>query len=341
MIEMEVYRALFEHSPDGIVVVGPDGIIQDLNPAACTIFGYDFEELVGRPVEILVPESDRDRHVKHRDVFVREKRGSRPMGAGLELAGRRKDGTTIPVEISLSHLESGRSLATVRDVTLRRRLRNFGVGALRAAEDERTLIARDLHDDTAQQLAALLIHLRLLERAEDADGRSRQIETLRSGIEYAAEGIRRIARGLRPPELEDAGLQAALLSHTRRLEESRELVVDLDVDQVDGLLTPDTLLIVYRIVQEALTNVARHANVGRAEVRVFEEGGEVIAEVRDEGRGFSTTYDSATGDGLGVLGMHERAVMAGGRLDVQSAPGEGTLVRLRIPTEFDPERPRV
>lgn len=342
-VPIENHRALFESAPDGIVVVDESGLIRDANAEAEHMFGYARDELDGQPIEVLVPESARESHEGHRTRYVSSP-VRRPMGIGMELAGRRKDGSTFPAEISLNRMvdENGSyTVATVRDVSARKRLRDFGVGALRAAEEVRARIARELHDDTAQQLSAHLIRLRLLEQAATEADRREHLEELRTGIQATAEGVRRIARGLRPPELQDAGLEAALRAHARRLGDSHGLAVEFAFQSVDRYLTPDGLLVVYRIVQEALTNTARHAGVGEARVELRIEDGEVLAEIRDEGKGFVPERTFGEGRGLGIMGMQERAVMVGGRLDVISQPGEGSCITVRIPWEISAEVERV
>lgn len=342
-VPIENHRALFENSPDGIVVVDSGGVIRDANPEAERLFGYTASELEGSPIETLVPEDARGRHVRHRGNYTNQAM-RRPMGIGLELSARRKDGSTFPVEISLNRMEHRGeefTVATVRDVSLRKRLRDFGAGALRAAEEVRARIARDLHDDTAQQLASHKIRLRLLERAKTEEERAEHIRILREGLEATTEGVRRIARGLRPPELEDAGLVAALRAHARRLEDSHGLRVRFDVEVPDRFLTPDGLLVVYRIIQEALTNVARHSGTHEAQVGLKVRDGFIDVEITDRGQGFWPHRTHSEGRGLGIMGMQERAVMVGGRLEVDSRPGEGTRVWVRIPAEFGQEVERV
>lgn len=343
MTSSESYRVIFEGSPDGILVVDAEGVIRRANPQAERLFGYPLAELEGSPVEILVPDAERGAHRGYRERYVEDPH-SRPMGVGLELRARRRDGTEFPVEISLSPIvtDEGRvTVATVRDTTQRKRLRDFGAGALRASEDERARIARELHDDTAQRLVTALIRLRILERQIDDEDARRQIADLRDSLEVTADGVRRIARGLRPPELEDAGLVSAVRSYARALHEGRGLDVVMDLEPVDRYLTPDGRLVLYRVVQEALNNVARHAGIDRANVRLHESNGQIVAEVRDEGRGFAPDRVQAAGGGLGLLGMQERAVMVGGRVTVDSRPGEGTSVVIRIPVELEAEVERV
>lgn len=331
------YRAVFEAAPDGIVIVDEEGLIRDLNPRLLTMFGYSREELMGRPVEVLVPETVRDAHVVHRTRYMEAPR-SRPMGIGMELAGRRKDGSELPVEISLSPLPGDGDhlsvVAVVRDVSLRKRLREFGAGAMRAAEEERQKIARELHDDMAQRLSALLVLLRLVSRSQDVGKRTERLEEMRSQLMEVAEEVRRIARGLRPPVLADAGVVPALQAIVRDLRGSAGLDVTLETAAVDHLLTEDEKLVVYRVVQEALTNVVRHARASRVTVRLGRENDRVLAEVIDDGVGFEPDAPGPEG-GLGLIGMQERAATVEGWLRLESRPGRGTTVRLEIPV--DPE----
>lgn len=326
------YRAVFEAAPDGILIVDAAGIIQEVNPAALRMFDYERSELVGREVEVLVPEPLREVHVRHREEYMESPR-ARPMGIGMELAGRRRTGERFPVEISLSPLRAGPEtsvIAVVRDVTLRKRLRAFGAGEMRAAEEERQRIARELHDDMAQRLSSLLLHLRLATRAEDHEVRASRLAEMRSQLQEVAEEVRRIARGLRPPALGDAGVLPAVQGLVRDLRTSRRVRAQLEAEPVDHLLSADEKLVLYRVVQEALSNVVRHANAQQVQVRIAPADGTVIADVVDDGRGFDPDHEPTNG-GLGLLGMRERAATVGGRLRVESAPGRGTRVRLEIP----------
>lgn len=329
------YRRVFLASPDGIVMVDREGVIRDVNPRATEMFGYDRRELLGREVEVLVPDAARGLHRKERERYVDDPE-PRPMGAGRELRGRREDGTVFPVEISLSPVRTGEGdliIATVRDLRRRERLREFGADALHAAEEERQRIARDLHDDTAQRLAALLIRLRAeANRAEDQT--VDLLEELHAEVLEITEDVRRIARGLRPPALKDAGLAAALQAHVRAASQNERAAVDLEVGPVDAALTPDSALALYRIAQEALSNALRHSGADRIEIRVERTDEEVALEVTDDGRGFEApAAPEAEGRGLGILGMYERAHGVGGELTIESEPGQGTRVRAVVPAD--------
>jgi PAS domain S-box-containing protein len=328
------YRAVFEAAPDGILVVDHRGIIRSANPMASRMFAYERDDLVGQNVDALVPDVARKAHADHRSRYVRAPR-ARPMGAEMDLTGRRRDGSEFPAEISLSPWESAegmRIIVTVRDVTQRQRLRDFSAGALRASEDERRRIARELHDDTAQHLASLLMWVRLIEPKIESEEVREKLRELRNEIAACAEGVRRIARGLRPPELEDAGIVAALRAHARSMREGAGMDVRIDAEAaVDGLLGSDARLVLYRIVQEAVSNALRHAGTTSVRIELLVEEEKVIGLIRDEGRGFGE--ESRGGAGLGLLGMQERAAMVGGRLSIESQRGKGTLVRVELPVE--------
>jgi two-component system, LuxR family, sensor kinase FixL len=333
-VELAEYRAIFEASPDGFLVVDREGVIRAANPRVEELFGWPPEELLGEKVELLVPEMHREAHSGHRSRFVADPH-NRPMGVGLELRGRRRDGTTFPVEISLSpwrSTEGGlRVICTVRDVSEYKRLRNFSEGALQATEEERRRIARELHDDTAQRLATLILRVRRLAEERDAHTRSVLHEQIREEIVDAAEGVKRMARGLRPPEIEELGLALAITAHVRSLREGAHFEVTTDLGAVDHALNVTAKLALYRIVQEALSNARRYAGVDRARVRLFLEDGTVVAEIEDEGQGFLQSQAVESGGGLGLVGMRERAAMVGGRVTIHSEPGEGTRVRVTVP----------
>lgn len=340
MLSIDEFRAIFAAAPDGFVIVRADGTIRAANEKIEQLFGWSASELEGQPVEVLLPEALGARHRKHRQAYVRAPH-DRPMGAGLDLQGRRRDGTDFPVEVSLSPWTAAdgdlQVICSVRDVRAVRRLQNFSEGALRASEEERKRIARELHDDTAQRLATLILRVRQLAYVSDDRDRHSLFEQVRSEIVEAADEVRRMARGLRPPEIEELGLAAALQAHVRALRESGALRVHADLRPIGKLLDPTAKLALYRIVQEALSNVRRHSGADTATIWLGLDDGEVVAEVVDAGRGFTLATEGDGQRGLGLVGMQERATMIGARITFDSVPDEGTRVRVSVPIRAENE----
>lgn len=332
------YQAVFRAAPDGIIIVDRSGTIRDANPQAAQLFGYTREELVGSKVEQLVPPSYRERHPEQRAHYHDNPR-ERPMGIGLQLRGCRKDGRQMPVEVCLSPFETEEGefvIAVVRDISERDRLRRLGAGTLQAVEEERRRIARELHDDTAQRLAALLVRLGVLRRTPDPQAREELLEQLHEQLAEAVEGVRQISRGLRPPALEDVGLEAAIRSYLRSFLDGADLDMAVEMESVNGLLGSDAQLMVYRVIQEAVSNIVRHARATSAQVQLRRTGAEVEVIISDDGRGFDPEDAFLEGaflekGGLGLVGMDERARLVGGTLAVRSVPDKGTRVELRVP----------
>jgi PAS domain S-box-containing protein len=331
------FRAVFDAAPDGVLIVDNRGRIRDVNPRLEAMFGYTRAELIGQPVDMLVPDTAKPVHEGHRERYA-GRPYARSMGEGLDLQGQRYDGTLFPVEISLSpmHTEDGEFvISTVRDVTARRRLRDFSVSTLRAAEDERLRLAQELHDDTAQQLSAMLLQLKVARTSTERDELAQRLDELREAIQACADGVRRIARGLRPPALQDVGIVAAIQAHVRRLTETLDLDVGIEADRLDGALGADSSLVLYRVVQEALSNVVRHSGARAATVTVRREDSTVVAVVQDDGVGFDPEQANAD-HGLGLIGINERVSSVGGRVEVESEPGRGTRLTFLIPIAPEP-----
>jgi PAS domain S-box-containing protein len=324
------YRAVFEAAPDGIVLVEPDGAIVDVNPCALRMFGYERDEIVGQAVEMLVPREMRRNHLEHRHRYMEAPR-ARPMAVGMELRGVRKDGSEFPVEISLSPVTEARGgyvISIVRDLTERRALQAFGAGAVRAAEEERQRIARELHDEVGQALTAVVLQLdRVARRAgpEREDGVAEARETVRASLEE----VRGIVRRLRPEALDDLGLRSALAALTNDVARRTGVRVERRIAPDLPVLDPEEELVVYRVAQEALTNVVRHARTDAARVTLIARDTEIELLVHDDGVGVDQhTVEESSG---GIRGMRERALLIGSRLEVVAAEAGGTDVRLHVP----------
>ncbi|HEX5609235.1 MAG TPA: sensor histidine kinase [Solirubrobacterales bacterium] len=207
--------------------------------------------------------------------------------------------------------------------------RRAGSAALRAQEEERTRVARDLHDEVNQSLTGLLLRLEAVREAAPPELESELAET-KSLANQAMRELLSLARQLRPTALDDLGLTAAVGGQVEQVGRG-EIEASFDAEGDFSDLSDDAQLVVYRVAQEALSNASRHSGATRVEVRMRRrEDGGVGLEVADDGRGFA--FDESEG-GLGIGGMRERALLVGGELTIESRPGRGTTVALTLPPE--------
>jgi len=225
--------------------------------------------------------------------------------------------------------ELDQSLVKAREYQVR--LRQMSSQVLTAQEEERKRIARELHDDTAQALTSVLVRLRLLERSLEDERLRRGLAELRDLTGATLEGVRRLAIDLRPPMLDDLGLEAALQSLVQDFSQ-RWLIRATFTSSRFGRLPVEVELVLYRIVQEALSNVARHANASRVLVRLTRRGRTLRLLVEDDGCGFDVEATKHSREsGLGLFGMEERLALVSGTLRVESTVGGGTRVSAEVP----------
>jgi two-component system, NarL family, sensor histidine kinase UhpB len=207
--------------------------------------------------------------------------------------------------------------------------RESGFRALVAEETERRRVAAELHDEIGQRLTALLLQIDRLSKSAPRDLHGEFTATL-DATKETLEGVRGLARRLRPEVLDELGLVAALRNLCDRIEDSTGVVVRRSLDPALPPLTPDAELVIYRVAQEALTNVVRHAAVDEAHVALAVDDGEVVLVVHDDGVGVrERTAEDSSG---GIRGMRERALLIGARLEVVPSDDRGTDVRLHLPS---------
>lgn len=218
----------------------------------------------------------------------------------------------------------------------RDQLQKLSEQVLAAQEDERKRIARELHDETAQSLTTLLVRLKMVERAKDPGTLHSSLHELRELTVQTLEAVRELAVELRPSTLDHLGLVAALESHADSYAARFPVMVDFAVHgftEADGdRLPPQVELVLYRVVQEALTNVAKHAGAHHVAIRLERRPREVIATVEDDGHGFDVEDVMRSRErGLGLFGMQERLALVQGHLAIGRVEGGGTRVQATVP----------
>jgi PAS domain S-box-containing protein len=329
---------LLDSAMDGIVSVDDTQRIVLYNRAAEKMFGWTAAEIRGQPLDTLLPARYRPMHGQQVRRFGATGTTSRRMGDNTVLYALRKDGTEFPIEASISQLntEEGKLYTVIlRDVTERVRAREelaaFAAESTGVREQEKARIARELHDELAQSLTALKMDtIWLREHVPQADASAQEkIAQMLSMLDVAVASTRRIAADLRPLVLDDLGLVPAIewlaQNFTQRTGVACELLVDESLELEEPYATG-----VFRIVQESLQNVAKHAQASEVVVELTPREDHLLLRVQDNGVGFRPA-DPRKPQSLGLVGLRERAHLLRGEVQVDSSPGAGTRVEAHIP----------
>jgi two-component system, LuxR family, sensor kinase FixL len=322
-------RAIVDNAVDGIITINEEGTIESFNPAAERVFGYAAAEVVGQDVTILMPSPYRNEHDAYlsRYLHTGEKR---IIGIGREVRGRRKDGSTFPMDITVSefHDGNGRKFAgIVRDITKRKRLERE---VLEIAAGERQRIGQELHDTTCQELAGLGLLAQGLANqvAEESPAEGGVATKIANGIGQALDHLRMILKGLFPVEVDANGLMAAFDELAAQTEALTGITCRFDCAEPITLRDNMTARHLYYIAKEAMTNAVKHGSPTHIGITLDRDGDFVALGVRDNGRGFSEPLDECHGMGLGI--MQYRAGLIGAMLSIARVEGGGTMVVCRF-----------
>jgi two-component system, NarL family, sensor histidine kinase DegS len=334
------YRHLFENASDAIWVQDVNGLFVDGNQAWEKMTGFSAAELKGVQLAIFLS--------KESLALAREVRNKLARGETLEQPYEQqfyvKGGTVKTVNMSTNAIISHGKITgyehVARDVTLEKQqqenVRAYIQQITRAQEEERKRISRDLHDDVSPDLIILIQKLDKLAaspRLKLATVKE-NLEDIRGQAVKALEGLRATAQGLRPRVIDDLGLVAALEWIAEQLEQDQDTKTIVETRGMERALAPEAQILLFRIAQEALNNIRKHAQASKVKIRL--EGGDKIVKmtVIDNGKGFTTTgkIDRMVRAGrLGLMGMQERARLLNGSLQIKSSPGKGTEVTVTLP----------
>jgi len=344
----ERFRSVAQTAGDAIVTTDSRGEIVFWNDAAEGIFGYPAAEAIGQVLTFIMPKRFRLDHKRGLERIVSTGH-SGIIGKTVDRVGRRKSGEEFPVELSLASWKTKEGVfftGIVRDVTRRKRaeedIRHLSRQLISAIEEERKRLARDLHDEFGQALTTLHFGVEALcnELPQDLSGlKARCGESIKL-IQELGEDIRNISSELRPGMLDHLGLVPTLEWY---IADFAKRVGGLHIDfQMVGLKErpdPEIEIVLYRILQEALNNIAKHSQAKHVDVLLTYSHPNLICTITDDGVGFEQTEGmlpfGTQKQGIGLLGMRERVGSVGGRVDIRSKSAEGTMIRVELPIYFD------
>lgn len=335
----EKYRTIVEQASDGIFISAPDLSILDANNSGCSMLGYTKEELQKlKFTELIDPENLKNHPIMHKDLST----GNTVINERKLI---RKDGSEISAEITAKLLSNGKYQTTIRDITEQKKakdeleksykeIRQLSEHLQNIREEERISIAREIHDELGQQLTVLKMDIYWLKKKLDKSDEEteKRINDLLKLADSTINSVRKISSELRPGLLDDLGLVATMEWQLSEFEKHSGIKTTFNVEESEILLPDRFKSGLFRIFQESLTNVARHANAKKVIVNLRQEQGKVLLYIEDNGKGFNKnkTADKRT---LGILGMKERTEMMGGEYEIKSIPGKGTTVLVAIPLQ--------
>ncbi|MEX2493220.1 MAG: PAS domain-containing sensor histidine kinase [Nitrospirales bacterium] len=348
----ELLHSVVQSTDEGIISLNGQGEVMLWNKGAETLFGFSEGEMQGQPLERIIPE--RFRLAFHAAINRASQIGGKIIPEEMrELTGLRKDGSEFPLDLSLGYWHQGREIffmGIVRDITARKQaekvlrqreselqqnqeeLRALGAQLISVQEDERRRLSRELHDDMNQQLAMVAIHIQSAQRSlSQSDPMQKTLQHLHEEVSSLSDHVRRLAYQLHPSILDDLGLVVALRSFIEDFSTWEHISITFHPQDVRPTLSQDIALCVYRVTQECLRNVAKHALADRVSVEVkgLEAGLQLV--IKDNGKGFTPEAVRSGNHGLGLIGMKERIRVVQGTFEVESSAGKGTTITAWIP----------
>jgi PAS domain S-box-containing protein len=330
--------AIVESSNDAIVSTDVGGTILSWNAAAQHIFEFTEAEAVGRPGTMLIPSIVQDE----------ENRIVQRLAAGeridhFETIRVTKSGKNVPVSLTISPLSDadGRLVGAAniyRDITEQKRahetLSSVNRRLIEAQEQERSRIARELHDDIAQRLAVLAFEVDDLTASSTAASRDKTI-ALKCRVSEIASDVQGLSHELHSPRLQLLGVAGAMKAFCEQAAGQHAATVDFEAHDVPAPVPSDVSLCLFRVLQEAVHNAAKHSGVQRVQARLWGTPGQIHLTISDEGSGFDVEVAKA-GPGIGLISMAERMKLVDGDLAIESQPQHGTIIRVRVPASAEP-----
>ena len=342
----ERLRRILDSAMDAIITVDEKQRVILYNDAAEAMFGWSRGEAIGVPLSTFIPERFRDVHSSHVELFGATGATSRRMGGSLRVVmGLRRNREEFPIDASISQIDTTDArfyTVILRDVTARfqaiealrrskQELQELGAAAHLTREQEKSRIARELHDELGQMLTMLQMDVAWCrEKAHAGESAfAAKLDRMSTLLKSTIAATRRIASDLRPLMLDDLGLIPSIEWLVENFGQRTGIACDLAVGDLSVEPSHEQATAVFRIVQESLTNIAKHAHASHADIAIEQDNGWLVVRVEDDGVGFLPTGPRKP-NSLGLFGLRERAQLLGGETTIVSTPGRGTMVEARL-----------
>jgi two-component system CheB/CheR fusion protein len=327
----ERLRAILETAVEGIITIDDRGIIESVNAAAERIFGYSAKEIIGKNVSVLMPSPHREAHDGYINNYLHTGR-AKIIGIGREVAGRRKDGTIFPMDLSVSEVKlAARRVFTgfIRDITERKQLEKE---ILEISDREQRRIGQDSHDGLCQHLAGIELMSQVLAKKVSPKSKihAQQIMDIASHVRDAISHTRSLARGLSPVTIESEGLMSALLELATNTEKIFHVQCRCDFDEPVTIHDHSVATHLFRIAQEAVSNAIKHGRARRIVIALRNSAGRITLSINDNGTGLRKPPANRK-KGMGLRIMQSRASMIGGTMAIEPNPKGGVSVTCGIP----------
>ncbi len=325
--QAETFHTLVKTAHEAIFLININGIVQFVNPAAETLFGYTARELLGNNIKQLIPPPHRESH----DSYIRDylkTGGKKIIGTGRQLLGQRKDGSQFPIYLSVGEIQLKHThlfAYLIMDLSTQQRLQRE-ILAIPAREQQR--IGEELHDGLGQQLTGLsMLAQSLLNKASRTE--HELASQLASGLHEALAQVRALSRGLMPIQIYADGFMMSLQEITENIENQSHIPIKLQIDDVVLLFDDATATHLYRIVQESLNNAVKHADASQINVSLKIERDHGVLEISDNGIVIPLDLEDSSGLGLNI--MRHRCGLFDGEITINPAGERGTKVCCRFP----------
>ena len=318
------FPELFEAAPMAILAIGQDNCIRIVNEKAVEMFGYGRDDLLGQPLDILLPQRFRKAHTHHIADFF-DHPNPRPMGIGMELVAQHKNGMEFPVEVGLNALNTAVGMMTVSfiiDISERKRAEEL-------VQQERKRISMALHDGVVQSLYAIGMQLSLLIEPDTPD--ADQLRQITGEVDTVIEDIRRYILNLKAQDSQRKTMYEYLIEDIlTRLHVPEHIALDIDVPSLPPPFPSPTLDTLYQMITEAISNAVRHSHAQHLKIQTRQVGGAFKIVIADDGQGFNLETANHR-DGHGLENLRQHALRIGGKLDIDSAPEQGTTITISVP----------